>query len=240
MLSTGNFNPTNLCNPEGTSQGELSTCNRDFSVISTDPQVIYLLNEIFEQDFKGAAYDLLSILARPEARKITVSPHSLNPILSFIASAKSSIEIENQYLRNAEMNQALIEAARRGVKIRLLVNSICIFNRPDPVRDADAIKQWTRTFTAFDQAGIQSRNFTRKIQIAGRSGYLHSKVIVVDQKRAWVGSVNGSTQALTQNREFGIFIDDLSQVQKLRKIVLSDFQEPNTESWKESLNCAKD
>jgi HKD family nuclease len=33
---------------------------------------------------------------------------------------------------------------------------------------------------------------------------MHAKVIIVDDKSAWVGSNNGSTKAMNFNREFGI------------------------------------
>ena len=57
---------------------------------------------------------------------------------------------------------------------------------------------------------------------------------------AWVGSVNGSTTSLTNNREYGIFIDDLVEVQKLNSFMETDFVNANSESWQESLVCKKD
>lgn len=241
LLSTGNFNPTSHCNASGLPKGEtLTTCNRDYTILSYDQNVVNSLSSIFESDFKRHAYDLPAILKSKEAQKLTVSPYSLNPLLQFIRSAKKSIIVQNQYLKNMEMNNALIEAAQRGVNVFVNVNSICTFGRPDPDKDTAAIDQWKKTFKAFDKAGVKSRMFTKQIQINGLNGYLHSKAIVVDGARAWVGSVNGSTQALTQNREFGIFINDPSEVTKLTNYIVGDFNHPNTESWQESLNCKKD
>ncbi len=241
LVSTGNFNPTNLCDPSGSPMGQpLSRCNRDYTVISTDPNVVSSLLAVFDSDFKSKPYDLTQILNSPTAKKVTVSPYSLDPLVQFILSAKKTILLQNQYMKNPELNQALIKAAKKGVKVFVMVNSICTFSRPDPVRDQVAIDLWKNTFKSFDAAGIKSRNFTKKIPISGYSGYLHSKAIVVDGDRAWVGSVNGSTMATSQNREFGIFLEDEEQVQKLANYIANDFNDSNTESWQESLDCLKD
>ncbi len=241
LISTGNFNPTNLCDPTGIPmQALLTRCNRDYSVISTDPNVVSSFTAVFDSDFKSKAYDLSVILNSATAKKITVSPFSLDPLVKFILSAKKTILLQNQYMKNPELNQALIAAAKKGVKVFVMVNSICTFNRPDPVRDQDAIDLWKNTFKSFDSAGIKSRNFTKKISIQGYSGYLHAKAIVIDGERAWVGSVNGSTMATSQNREFGIFFEDKEQVQKLANFIANDFNDSNTESWQESLDCLKD
>ncbi len=241
MLSTGNFNPTNLCDPDGLVEGVLTRCNRDFSVVSTDPNVVAALYTVFNSDFARKAYDLPKILKNKAALKVTVSPYSLNPILQYIASAKKSILIENQYLKNPEMNEALMVAAKKGIKVFIVVNSACAFGRLDPKStDINQINFWKDLYKAFDQAGVKSRMFTKSISIKGYQGYLHSKAIVVDGVSAWVGSVNGSTQALTQNREFGIFMNDQTEVKKLVDIIISDFNHPNSESWQEGIVCKKD
>ncbi len=239
LLSTGNFNASNLCDAKGTTS-DLTTCNRDYTVLSSDPNVVSSLYSIFELDFKGNAYDLPTILKSNSAQKITVSPYSLNPIVMFIRTAKKSILIENQYLKNSVMNDELMAASKRGVKVFIVVSSTCSFGKPDPTKDANAIALWQNTFKAFDSAGIKSRIFTKQIPINGHSGYLHAKAIVVDGAQAWVGSVNGSTQALTLNREYGIFLTDPKEVAKLTSFIVYDFNHPNTESWQESLLCKKD
>jgi cardiolipin synthase len=238
LISTGNFNATNLCDPSGTTN--LTTCNRDYSIVSSDPNVVLTLTTIFENDLKGNAYDLPAILKSSSAVKLTVSPYSLDPIIQFIRSAKSSIQIENQYLKDSGMNAELIAAAKRGVKVYVVVSSSCAFGKLDPTKDAGAIGMWKGTFTAFDNSGIHSRIFTKQMKVGGYGGYLHAKAIVVDGNRAWVGSVNGSTQALTKNREFGIFVSDSTQVSKLARFLTADLTNQNSESWQESLLCTKD
>jgi phosphatidylserine/phosphatidylglycerophosphate/cardiolipin synthase-like enzyme len=78
------------------------------------------------------------------------------------------------------------------------------------------------------------------MKVKNKSGYLHAKAIVVDRARAWVGSVNGSTTSIENNREFGIMLNAASEVSKLEAYINADFSHPDSETWQESLLCKKD
>ncbi|MBC7397309.1 MAG: hypothetical protein H7333_07685, partial [Bdellovibrionales bacterium] len=236
MMSTGNFNASTLCNKKDNP----STCNRDYSMVTQDPLVVRATQLVFEQDLLGKTYDLRAILTGQLLTRLTVSPLSMNPLLAFIRSAKKSIQIQNQYLKDPDFNGALIDAAKRGVKVFVMVSSICSFGRPQEPRDHSKIIKWTDTFQAFDRAGIHSRIFTEKMTLNGMPGYLHAKAILVDGTRAWVGSVNGSTTSLTENREYGLFTEQKQPVDLLVTLLYQDFINRNSESWKESLLCKKD
>ena len=233
MLSTGNFNPTNLCdlsqNPK--------VCNRDFSYVISTPAVVKTFSKVFENDLLQRPYDLRSLLASSGvANQITVSPLSMTPILNFIQLAKSSIVLENQYITDPSLVQALLQAAKRGVKIYLMVSSICSFGPPK----AEEIQRLAPIYAAFAQAGIQARFFSSRTNINGKPGYLHAKAIMVDQKYAWLGSVNGSTTALNSNREFGLFFANQRDVYALATFMSYDFSSPGAESFQESAHCSKD
>jgi phosphatidylserine/phosphatidylglycerophosphate/cardiolipin synthase-like enzyme len=232
FLSTGNFNSTSLCNIANNP----SKCNRDYSVLTWDPGSVRTFRRVFEMDLKGRAYDLNAFLNHADAKKVTVSPFSEKPLLEFIRSAKELVQIQNQYLKDPELNQVIMEVAQRGVKVYVMVASACSFGRPD---DAD-VRSWTRIYGGFDQAGVRTRTFSKLMKVGGLPGYLHAKAILVDSKRAWVGSVNGSESALNNNREFGIFIDDLQESLNLGAFLKSDFNSPQSQTWQESLECKKD
>ena len=231
MMSTGNFNTTSLCNQ----RENPGTCNRDYTMISTDPQVVHSLEAVFDRDLRGSSsYSPGNAIAT--TAKITVSPYSLSPIVDFIRSAKKSVQIQNQYLQDPDMNQAIMEVARRGVKVFVTVSSVCSYGKPNPTK-AD---KWKAIYSAFDQAGVHTSIFTRQMKINNFPGYLHAKAILVDSSRAWVGSVNGSATSLTNNREFGIFFNTPSEVNKLANFMYQDYTNPNGETWQESLNCKHD
>jgi phosphatidylserine/phosphatidylglycerophosphate/cardiolipin synthase-like enzyme len=232
LISTGNFNASNLCNKKE----HPTACNRDYSIVSTDANVAASLTTFFEKDLRGATYSVKDTLTQAPTQKLTVSPESLAPLVAFINTARKSIQVQNQYLKVPEMNQALMDAAKRGVSVQIMVASACSFGRPTP----GAVNTWNQIYTAFETAGVQTRVFTRNIQVNGVAGYLHAKAIVIDGVKAWVGSVNGSTTSVSNNREYGIFLNDLTEVTKLKAFMDQDFKDPNGESWQDSASCAHD
>ena len=236
IISTGNFDPTSLCD---LSQ-KPSTCNRDFSLVSEDPDIISSIQEIFDNDLNGTSFNLGSILSTPAASRLTVSPDAMTSMVSLIQSAKKSIQLENQYMEDPTLNQALIDVSKRGVQVTVMVASVSSFGKLDPTRDSDKISEWTQTFTQFDQAGIISKIFDGSMLINNTPGYLHAKVILIDGEKAWVGSVNGSTESLTENREYGILSAVPQVVNELQTTLSGDFANPQSETWQQSLACIKD
>jgi cardiolipin synthase len=232
MISTGNFDPTNLCDLSL----DPSKCNRDYSFVDRDADVLAALVQIFNNDIKGEAYDLSSIVTGSVAQKITVSPLSLAPMVKFIKSAKTTLDVQNQYLNQKDMNDALETAAETGVTVNTMVASECSFGKPSK----SEVNSTTKTYTAFDNAGIHSSMFSSSITINGKGGYLHAKAMVADGNRAWMGSVNGSNAATSNNREFGVFFSNPTWVKTLDNQIAADRNASGAETWQQSLACDKD
>ena len=238
LVSSGNFNAENLCDPKQ----HLTRCDRDYSYVTRDPDIVSTLVKVIEADLKGERYDLAALLSPKVSEKLTVSPFpkspiSRHPLVEFIQSSHSSIDVQNQYLKEPEINAALEAASMSNRSTRVMVASSCSFGRPSATEQ----KKWETTFSAFDRAEISSRMFTSSMQINGYSGYLHAKAILLDQNtptaRAWMGSVNGSTSATRINREFGVFFDDPVSVERLKAWMNADFANPNAVTWQQSLQC---
>jgi phosphatidylserine/phosphatidylglycerophosphate/cardiolipin synthase-like enzyme len=73
-----------------------------------------------------------------------------------------------------------------------------------------------------------------------RTGYLHAKAVLIDGADGWVGSVNGSVNATSRNREFGIFFKDQKSLDLLRRQMDADFTDRYATEWRDSLNCVND
>lgn len=232
MLSTGNFNTSSFCN----AKQNPSKCNRDYSVVLRDTESVAALHSIYEKDLEGKRYDVSAYLPPSVAARITVSPLSLEPLVALIKSAKSSIKIQNQYLKDTTVNDALKQAAKNGIEVQVTLASTCAFGKPS----ANETKKLAALYLSFDEAGIKTRMFTAQNIVGARAGYMHAKTILIDNERAWVGSVNGSLTALTMNREFGAFFSDDKNISKLKAIMDKDFAYEGGESWQESLECKKD
>lgn len=233
LISTGNFDPTNLCDTGSGVVAPIHQCDRDYTYVTVDAASVGVLEQIFDADLAGAPYDLQAVLAQPQAAHLTVSPFSLTPLVDFISSATSSVQVEEQYLWQSDINQALMAAAQKGIRVEVQVEGACSFGKPS----ASEANRFASTFSAMEQVGIGVRMFTKKNQVNGMPGYLHAKAVVVDGNRAWVGSVNGSDQAASGNREFGFFFSDSALVQQLSGELSADFQSPGSATWQDSVNC---
>ena len=229
LVSTGNFDSTSICDKNE----KISRCNRDFSVVTNDADEVQTLETIFAADLAGVTYDLKSLVDAIPSATLTVSPYSLAPLVTFIQTAQISLQIENQYLKDADLNQAIIAAAKRGVNVQVMVSSICAFGKPT----ASAAKAAATLANEFSEAGVSARAFTNKMKVNGKEGYLHAKTIVVDHQTAWVGSVNGSTTALQVNREYGIFFQDAAPVSALSKAMSTDFSDAASTTLLEDSTC---
>ena len=232
LISTGNFDDSNLC----IASESPGTCNRDFTLITDESSVVGSLQDIFDADLVGTSYDLRSKIPSSLRYTLTVSPISLTPIVDFIHSAQQSIILEAQYLEDPELNAALIERAKKGIHVSITTASTCSFGTPTP----NDVKKTQGFYRAFDAAGISSAMFNASNKVNGRDGYMHAKVIVVDNSRAWLGSENGSSESLTDNREYGLIFGDAEWVKKISDVATEDHKSPNSETWQESLTCKKD
>lgn len=230
MVSTGNFNPSSFCNVSNGAE----TCNRDFSVVTRDATVIKGFQDIFDKDFAGQPYDLNAVLTPPVRQKVTVSPVSLPAILQLLKDAKSSISIEAQYLKDPAFNQEVVAAAKRGVRVDALIASGCSFST---YKKEGAAEQFIADYQPLVDAGVQLKFFTKANKIGGKPAYMHAKVIMVDNKRAWIGSMNGSEKSSTANREFGLILDRADFIGKVQDILQKDFASASNETLAQNAVC---
>lgn len=232
LVSTGNFNSSNLC----TREARPPVCNRDYTYVTRDPAVVQAISDVIERDLEGRAHDPREPLRRREAEsKLTVSPYSAEPLRRFIESAREKIQIQNQYLRpDSGLSSLLIKKAREGVRVELQLADVCYYKKPP---ETPRLVQERLGFAEMESAGVQIRLFPRAVRVGGRDGYLHAKAIVVDGRRAWIGSVNGSSQSLNQNREFGVFFANPARVRALAEVMSADFADPANQTWRDSFDC---
>jgi cardiolipin synthase len=123
-----------------------------------------------------------------------------------IAEAREEIVIANAYfLPGGKLRRALIHAARRGVRVRLLLQGryeyFMQYHGARPV------------YGLLLAAGVEIHEY--------RDGFLHAKVAVVDGRWATVGSSNLDPLSLLLAREANVVIDDVSFASELRGNLIS-------------------
>src|SRR6185369_1899000 len=118
-----------------------------------------------------------------------------------IGRARSEIIIGNAYfVPGRKMRQALVSAARRGVKVRLLLQG-----RYEYFMQYYAARP---IYSALLNAGVEIYEYS--------PSFLHAKVAVIDRRWATVGSSNLDTLSLLLTHEAPVVVDDAAFAEQLR------------------------
>jgi cardiolipin synthase len=144
-----------------------------------------------------------------------------------VSAARSSIDITNPYfVLDEKMQGALMAAARRGVRVRVLV--------PGAI-DHNIVRQASRRqFGAMLRAGIQISEYTPAL--------LHSKTMVIDGVWSTIGSTNLDNRSFALNDELNLILYSRPVAQELERIFAEDIEHsrPVTfEQWKKRGFTAK-
>ncbi len=119
------------------------------------------------------------------------------PILGLIAGARYSLDLYAEEIYDAASIQALADATRRGVRVRIVYAGL---------GDAEGL------------SGIGA-------QVARvASPYIHAKAIVADGAILFVGSQNVSATSLDQNREVGLLMRDRVAISEVERAFDQDLR----------------
>jgi len=175
--------------------------NREYDVFDTNPSDVQEIRTIFIDDWERKSFS-------PTADdNIIESPNdSRAGITTLLTNAQKSIDMEVEDINDNALVNLLSEKAKT-MPVRLIVPTI---------------KQVSSNQTALQEisaAGVQIKTIS--------SPYMHAKMIVADDTKAYVGSINFSTQSLDENRELGIILTQQDSIQKLETTFASDWDKAN-------------
>lgn len=134
------------------------------------------------------------------------SPGAEDELVSFIRSAEKTIDIEMYVFTSDVVVHELSEAERRGVQVRVILEP----------RVEDDRKE--RIFAILQDVGADVRWASLAYKLT------HSKFLIVDGKKALVGSINFSKSALTANREAAVLVEG-EKVKELLAVFEEDWNE---------------
>src|SRR5260370_5866371 len=127
--------------------------------------------------------------------------------------ATQSIDIENAYfILDAVMERALVDALKRGVRVRILSNSKDSID--EPVMTVPILQSLAR----LKKQGADV--FTKKVYDGSTT--LHSKFLVVDGVFSEIGSYNFHPRSYRYEREVGFASFDESLAGQVEKIFPED------------------
>ncbi len=175
--------------------------NREYGVIFKHKPWVEEMAAVFQADWERRTPRF------PSPPNLVWSPiNARETIVGLLNDAQIRLDLEEQDLQDAQIMRALVDALKRGVKVRLI--------RPTP-REGEAL-EWA--------------NVRQLVRLGAEVAfldhpYVHAKVIVVDGKKALIGSINLTMTSLDLNRELGVVITDRSVLSRLMQQMQDDWEE---------------
>ena len=176
---------------------------RDFAVIDTSRADVRAIVTTFNADFAGDA------VTPPDGRDLVWSPtNSGASVLSVISGATRTLAVENEEMGDPAVTSALADAARRGVRVRIIMT---------------ADSEWDAALSELASAGAHVRLYPDDASAL----YIHAKAIIADAgrpgQRVLVGSQNFSVASLDYNRELGILSTSPAVVTAISSALAADW-----------------
>lgn len=180
------------------------TKNREYGVLTYNPNEAQEVEAGFQADWNRTNFT-------PPANSplIWSNSNSRQKILAFIDSAQHTLVMEQEEMQDREVEQHLVQAAQRGVKIRVLVAA------PSGGSDSNASGEQQLV-----SGGVQVETIS--------SPYMHAKMYLADGNRVILCSENVSTASLNNNRELGIEVSDQAIVSRVSQTFEQDWSKGQT------------
>jgi cardiolipin synthase A/B len=176
--------------------GEYAT-TRDFAVLDRQPADVRAIIGTFDADWSGKHDSPAS-----GSGDLVWSPGAQTTVLALINSAHGSIDLENEEMDYPPATDALCAAARRGVKVEIVMTY-----------ESD----WTSALGKLTSCGASVRLYH------GQSYYIHAKLLLIDGHEALISSQNLSTTSLKYNRELGIELTNPTITSQLESDFATDY-----------------
>jgi len=181
------------------------TRNREFAVVTRNPEDVAEIVQAFEADWNRAAFV-------PQNPNLVWSPdNSRTKIDALIEGAQKTLDVYAASTLDDEQLGLLAAAQKRGVKVRLMTSARGSGDGEDAAAgDLDRLQR----------ARVKVRYL--------KSPLVHAKTFLADYGEpnvlGFVGSVNITTQSLDFNRELGILIADETALSRLQEQFEADWE----------------
>jgi len=169
--------------------------NRDLLVEINDNELLWILVQLFLWDFNHQNVGVYH-------ENLVLSPdYSRTKMTKLINWAENNIDFYFPYIADEQFQNILFDLAESWIQIRWIVDKTFYKENPDIIN-------------LYSEKWIQLKQIN--------SWKLHAKSIIVDEKVAYVGSINFSTYSFDENREVWVIIQNKNVINSLLKVFNSD------------------
>ena len=177
---------------------------RDYGIITHEPYHVKQIIEVFNADWEHVDWDCTAYEGL-----LWSNSNSRYHMAQFIDMAEERLDIQHPKFVDTVILERIAGAADRGVKVHVLCGGRHGISEWDILDTFASL----RTLTRFGVKVHKQKNLR-----------VHAKLIVVDDERALVGSMNIDRSSFDQRRELGIMIGDRPTVARLKEVFNSDWE----------------
>lgn len=172
------------------------TRTRDYGVITRDPRQVAQIEEVFDADWRNEDW-----VPSQDVGLVWSNSNSRLQMANFIDSATRRLDVQHPKYVDAVILDRIVAATDRGVKVHVLCGG------RHGISDWDILDTFAslRTLRMFGVKVHKQKNLR-----------VHAKLLIADDERALVGSMNIDRSAFDLRRELGITIDDATAVARLK------------------------
>ncbi len=173
------------------------------------------------------------------SRAAATRNHMPEAFRALMRSARSEVLITNAYIiPDANFMSDLRELAARGVRLRILTNSLASHDVPAVNAHYEGwrpeILRAGATLHEFRQDPAIKAEFVDTSPVRSAFAGLHTKAMVIDRERSFVGSMNLDPRSEVFNSEMGVIIDSAPFALALARRMERDMDGAN--SWQVTLS----
>ncbi len=214
---------------------------RALAALESDPRARTILagRRAWDAELAGLAGDLHPGRAQVHADSPSLAGglhnHTPEAFRALLLSARREVLITNAYVIPDEtLMQDLRTLAGRGVKVRVLTNSLASHDVPAVNSHYESwrgpiIESGAELHELRPDAALQ-RELVDTAPVRGRFVGLHIKAMVIDRERSFIGSMNLDPRSEVLNAEMGIVIDSPPLGRELAQAMEHDMAIAN--SWR--------
>ncbi|KUN08688.1 cardiolipin synthase [Streptomyces yokosukanensis] len=178
------------------------TTGRDYGVFTDDTRDVAAIEKVFAADYAGTS------VTPTDGDHLLWSPtDSRSRLVSFIDSATKTLDVQELEFSDSTVVNAIVARAKAGVKVRVVLESPSSYSS-----QVSAVKAAGGTVVGYsDPNGF----------------YIHAKAMVADYglstQAVEAGSMNISSNSLSNNRELGIILTGTGVAQPVAQTIETTF-----------------
>jgi cardiolipin synthase A/B len=180
------------------------TETRDYAIVTSHKREVQEIIRCFEADWKRRRFD-----AGESAHLIWCTGNGRERFARAIDAARHTIFSQNERYQDAVIIERLVRAACRGVKVHVMA-------RPPHKLQLEKLTEGVGGLRTMADVGIKIHKLKHL--------KLHAKMLLIDEKRVIVGSINFAPGSFDSRRELAIDVRDKHIVKRMTEIAHHDWK----------------